>query len=62
MKKWEGGYNRKISIMGVQLYFDTPEVAAEITKADEYKFTYQNMKMTYLSQKMQLHVTDCWQS
>ncbi len=62
VKKWEGGFNRKVSVLALQLYFDNPEIAAEIRKSDEYKFTYQNMKMVYLSQKLQLRVLDCWQS
>ena len=62
VKKWEGGFNRKISVTAIQLYFDKPEIAAEINKTEEYKFTYQNMKMAYLPQKMQLVIFDFWQS
>ncbi len=62
VKKWEGGYNRKISLSAIQQHFDLPEVAETIHKSDEYKFTYQNIRMVYVPPKMQLIVLDAWQS
>ena len=62
VKKWEGGFNRKISLSAIQQHFDTPEVAETIHKLDEYKFTYQNIRMVYLPPKMQLIMLDAWQS
>jgi len=62
VKKWEGGFNRKISVNAIQQMFDTPEIAEAIHKTEEYKFTYQNIKMIYSAHKMQLIILDSWQS
>ena len=61
-QKWEGGSNRRISLMEIQLHFDEPKVADKIRRSEEYKFTHHGIEIIYLQHKMGLTIVDYWQN
>eukprot|EP00826_Nyctotherus_ovalis_P017765 TRINITY_DN1524_c0_g3_i2.p1 TRINITY_DN1524_c0_g3~~TRINITY_DN1524_c0_g3_i2.p1 ORF type:complete len:123 (-),score=33.08 TRINITY_DN1524_c0_g3_i2:47-415(-) len=58
--RWEGGLNRKISIMGIRKLFDLPDMAERINELEEFEFSMKGVNMRYFPARMKIVVKDYW--
>ena len=60
VNRWEGGFNRKISITAIRKLFDLPDVAERINELSEFEFSMEGIRMRYLPSRMKIVVNDYW--